>query len=476
MLKYLTSFFRKLPDQAKRKVKQVRDFASAVSSRLNADWRVASRPIDAELHKGLKQVRAKSRDTVLNNPYGKKFVRTVSNNVIGPKGIQLQSKSGNPELDRKIEKLWKEWGKKKNCSRNKRFSWLDIQRLTSDTVAQDGECLLRFVSDSQNPFGFSLQMVPPEYLDEGYTTTLPNGNRVIMSVELDEWDTPVAYHLTQPPDPLFYRPQEAHRIRVPAEEIIHLYFPSAPDQTRGFPWMASILEYLHMLTGYLEAEVVASRVAASKMGFFKPPTAEEYDGSEDDGDETTTDPELMEECQPGQFGILPKGYEFSSFDPQHPNTAFGEFINTVLRAIASGLNVAHASISSNLSEVNYSSIRAGFLEERDHWRTLQQFWIEHLAQVVFEYWLVQLLLRDLITLDEYQQASDPTWRPRGWHWVDPEKDMQANLLAIQNHLRTRTDVCAEMGEDFEENVATLSKEAQTLKENGFVSTASGMAA
>jgi capsid protein len=45
------------------------------------------------------------------------------------------------------------------------------------------------------------------------------------------------------------------------------------------------------------------------------------------------------------------------------------------------------------------------------------------------------------------------WHPRGFPWVDPLKDMQASLLAVQNGFKTQTDIMAE--------TATTSRKAST---------------
>ena len=57
-------------------------------------------------------------------------------------------------------------------------------------------------------------------------------------------------------------------IVVPASEIIHAYMPTRPEQTRGVPFTASAMPNIKMLNGYMEAEITAARVSASKMGFL----------------------------------------------------------------------------------------------------------------------------------------------------------------------------------------------------------------
>jgi capsid protein len=55
-----------------------------------------------------------------------------------------------------------------------------------------------------------------------------------------------------------------------------------PNQSRAVPWMSTAMTRLHNLGQYEEAEVVASRVSACKMGFFKPDGGEGYVGDDID--------------------------------------------------------------------------------------------------------------------------------------------------------------------------------------------------
>ena len=99
-----------------------------------------------------------------------------------------------------------------------------------------------------------------------------------MGVEVDKYDRPVAYHLYKdhPYDRVYLA--QAQHIRVPADEIIHAYLPQRAEQTRGVSLVATAMANVKMLNGYLEAEIVAARVGASKMGFFTSPDGDGYVG------------------------------------------------------------------------------------------------------------------------------------------------------------------------------------------------------
>ncbi|HWQ34879.1 MAG TPA: phage portal protein [Blastocatellia bacterium] len=454
-----------------------RAYQAGQVNRLTGDWTITPTSTRSDLRVYLRNLRARSRDLSRNNDYVKKFLQMVRTNVVGPAGIRLQVRARNenapadaPELDhdfnRMVEAAWREWSHKEHCTASGRLSWHDAQKLFVRTLARDGEVLVRKIRTT-GKYGFALKFIDVNWLDEQFNHRLPDGNRIIMSVEVDDDDRPVAYWLTPPTDEYTYPGAvwdgsgQRHRVRVPAAEMIHCYIAEDENQTRGVPWCYTAALRLKMLGGYEEAELVAARVGACKGGFFKRPEDEQFTGEDDQT-------QLIEQVEPGMLQELPPGWEFQQYDPNHPNTNFGAFIKSVLRGVAAGLEVSYTSLANDLESVNYSSIRAGLLEERDVWRDLQAFMIEHFCRPVYLAWLEAAMLTGALPLRaaDYERLLAPAWQPRGWAWVDPLKDVQASILAIETGLATRTDVLAEQGEDFAETVELLAAEAALLEQHG----------
>jgi capsid protein len=44
----------------------------------------------------------------------------------------------------------------------------------------------------------------------------------------------------------------------------------------------------------------------------------------------------------------------------------------------------------------------------------------------------------------------PQWKPRRWPWVDPLKDQQASILAVENGLDSRRNIISQTGGDIED--------------------------
>lgn len=368
---------RREAEDRRHRARLLRSYDAARRNRLTNDFTTVNTSANWEMRRSLRYLRARSRNLARNNDYVKKFLSMVRNNVAGPAGMKLQARAMTPrgeldrELNRQVERAWQRWAHCENASLNGRLSWVEIQRKAVTLVARDGECVIRMMV-ADNEFGFALKFYSADWLDETFSERLPGGNRVIMSVELDADDRPVAYWLTPPPSDLqfLYSPATRYRTRVPAEEVVHLFLgddENADDdnQARGVPWVHTAITRLKQLGEYELAEIVAARVGASKMGFFREEEADDdaYTG-EDEGEEDGGRAALMESAQPGTFGLIPRGYTFEKWEPSHPNTSYQPFIKGVLRGVAAGMDVTYFSLAEDLEGVNYSSAHRPALRAR----------------------------------------------------------------------------------------------------------------
>ena len=222
----------------------------------------------------------------------------------------------------------------------------------------------------------------------------------------------------------------------------------------------------------MEAEITAARVSAAKMGFFTSPDGDGYVG-EDLEDSFTP----IMEASAGSFEQLPAGMDFKSFDPDHPSTAFGPFTTQVLRGIASGLNISYHALTNDLSSVNYSSLRAGALEDREMYKLYQRFVVDHFMRPVFEKWLEMSISSGAIIMDpdvniplpmsKYEKfAADTIFIGRSFQWVDPQKEMNASISGMQAGLVTYQDVQSNYGRDVEELYEQHEREQKLAEQYG----------
>ena len=460
----------------RKKQRKIRQYAAAATKNIFSDWTSQSIAADSAIRFNLRKIRDRCREQARNNDYVKRYLQLLETNVVGQNGIRMQSKARNDDnnLDflgnAQIERAWRKWGKMGNCTVDGRMSFLDAQKLFINTLARDGEVLVRH-HISRNPLDpYKIEFLDADYLDEEENKIMNNGDEVIMGVKVDKYRKPKSYFLFKehPHNTLLGKSDRRHQ-EIKASELIHAYVSDRPQQTRGVPFLTTALTRLKMLDGYEEAELVAARVAASKMGFFTSPAGDSYTGEDTEDDYTP-----IMNAEAGTFEQLPDGMSFQTFDPQHPTSGFETFHKGVLRGIASGLGVSYVSLANNLEGVNYSSIRQGTLEERDHYRMLQNFMIDHFIRPVFEKWLLMTMsyqnnfpIPDS-RFDKF--AENAIFVPRSWGWIDPVKEVRANVEGLQAGVITMQDIQSNYRRDVEELFEQHQRE-DGLAENYGVKTA-----
>ncbi len=467
-------------DIFKRKTPVIRaaSYVGASTDRLLADFKASLGSADSIIAESLVTLRARSRDMERNNEYVAHYLRLMRVNVIGAQGIRLQVKARNPDQSmdlagsQMVEDAWADFSQLGNPTVDGQWSVFDMLNHVATALPRDGEVIVQKVRSDKVPRGIALQFIEPDLLDEAMTEDARNGNKIVMGVELDRSTRrPVAYHFlrSHPGDNNFNSIASKH-VRVPAAEVIHVFQRDRVGQTRGVPWAASSIRSLKMLHGYREAELVAARVGASKIGFFTSKSGDGFSADRYETDSAGQNAAPIMNAEPGSFHQLPADVELSSWDPSHPNSGYADFEKAILRGVASGLGPSYPTLSNDTSGVNYSTLRQLAIVERDFYKTIQQFVISHFMHPVFAWWLDHAMDFGVLPFNgpiKYRKfLSGSKWNPRGFAWVDPEKEMRASVIGLQNGLTTHSDVAASQGRDVDDLFSQIERDSEAAKRYG----------
>jgi len=435
-----------------------RSFDAGENSRLTSGWTTTPLTADQVIDRNLRPLVARSREEAANNDYMKSFLRLCRQNVVGSRGVvlQAQARDENGTLDRganeALEIWWKKWCRAENSDiRGRRSFRLQLQNAVN-TAAKDGEFMFREIrGKAAGPMGYALQSLDPQRCPVDYNVERLNGGRFVrQGIEYTREGRPVAFY--------FMRGDMAHTgytfggrslDRVAAGEIIHGFRDDIEGQRRGLPWAATSLWRLHMLGGFEKAALTNARIGASSSGFL-----EWADGEGPDVDEALDDEEVFLEAEGGTFQELPPGLRMKEFKPQYPAGEFAPFRKAMLQGAGAGMGVAYVSFANDLEGVNFSSIRQGVLDEREHWMDLQEWLIETLVDRAYRGALEMGLLLGVvkgngITLrpERREKYEAVLWQPRRWPWVDPTKDVNAEILSKNNLLTAPSDIIRRRGQD-----------------------------
>jgi len=464
-----------------------RGFAAAEVGRMLGGWKWDNGFSNDEIRAQLTTVRARSREMYKNSPLHRRFINLVASNIVG-EGFTFKSTPHdgfpgfpNYTLDRMAAKFiethfWNWCNNPEWCDATGRKTVAEIDRLSAKTWARDGEYFIYVDLHAQNPYGTALRVIRPDAVDERYNiTSLANGNSVRGGVELDASTLrPVAYYLHTLKEYATNMGGFGPLVRVPAsvdgsEGIIHGGTQEDEDQTRFMPLGHAGLATLKMIQMWNEAELAAAIDESCTVRTYHAPLgrdAEIADLCENSPDANAARNALTMKKEPGQADVLPMGWESKVETPQHPNRETTAFKASFHRDYAMATGCEYSNLCNDWAAVNYGSVRAGTLSERDTWSIMQQMMIGQLKTPVFKAWLrsfLSLRISGNFPLEKYPKFVEHEYRGRRWLWVDPLKDVRGAEIAVSHGWKTDAQVTADFGGDFDDNIEELKRKETLVK-------------
>ena len=435
-------------------------------------WQVSNPGAVAALASTQNELRAKSRDLVRRNAWAAAGVEAFVSNAIGT-GIKPRSLLSDSAQREAVHSLWWDWCEQADAAGVTDF--YGLQALACRAMLEGGECLVRLRyrrPEDGLAVGLQLQLLEPEHLPATLNQDLPNGDVIRAGIEFDKLGRRVAYHLYRShPGDGSLAPMSGtggvDTVRVPASEIIHLFRPLRPGQIRGEPWLARALVKLNELDQYDDAELVRKKTAAMFAGFITRLSPEDNLMGEGLADASGA---ALAGLEPGTMQILEPGEDIKFSQPADVGASYAEFLRMQFRAVAAAMGITYEMLTGDLTQVNYSSIRAGLLEFRRRCEALQHGVIVHqLCRPIWRAWMDQAVLEGGLKLPNYRtqgrsyQAAK--WIPQGWQWVDPKKEFDAMVTAMRAGLLSRSEAIAAFGydaEDVDREVASDNQRADGL--------------
>lgn len=430
-----------------------RSYEGAATGKRSEGWTKFNGSARAATESALQRLRTRSRDLTRNNPYAAKALFVISNNVVGT-GIVPRAtagRRGNRAVN--VMNLWKEWAETKKCDADNLHDFYGLQSLVMRTVTESGECLIRRKwrkgSDGL-AVPLQIQVLEPDFIDTSKDNLQPlkDGTQIIQGIQYTKDGERLAYMLynQHPGDNMSLRMLESNL--VPAEDIIHVFRVDRPGQIRGVPWASPVITRLRDFDDYEDAQLLRQKLAACFTAFVKDVDAGSVSAT---GEQRS----IAETLEPGAIELLPPGKDIEFAEPPGVN-GYSEYATVTLRSIAAGYGVTYESLTGDLSTVNFSSGRMGWLEfhrnvESWRWHML----IPQLCDGCWE-WFVEAASMAGQRVD----GVTVQWTPPRREMIDPVQETRATREAVRAGLLTLPEALRQTGQD-PDNV--LDEYAQTNK-------------
>ncbi|WP_288943966.1 phage portal protein [uncultured Roseovarius sp.] len=411
---------------------QRRSFDAATGGRRGQAFR-AFGPTSTETLAAAGPVRSRARHAFANNGYIANGVAAIVAEAVGA-GIEPASAHPDTDLRPILNGAFLGFAAEADTEGRTDLRGLVSQMVQATVV--DGES---FALIEDDPEGLRVRLIPAEMVDESTTRNLGGGGYIAAGIEFDARGRRVAYHV-QPHRPTELFPTAGEPVRVPAENMLHLMRPLGPGQVRGVSWLASVLLTVNEFDQLQDALLVGAKIAAMHAGFVTDQNNLGGTGPYSDANDLT-DISL----EPGVVRVLPSGTDIKFNTPNEAKESIA-FAKLTLGQIAAGLGVPQHLLDGDLSDANYSSLRAGLLPFR---QKIEQFVYHQIAPQILDPLWRRVISREYIAerldLDALEPAFKVEWlAPRAMQ-VDPMKDTQALIAQIGAGLTSRTQAVASLG-------------------------------
>lgn len=415
--------------------------------------------VNSQIARYGKTLVTRSRYLCQNNPYAAAARASYVANMIGA-GIKPASLVEDRAKREVINKAWLRWTDEADADGLTDFYGLQAQ--AAGQMFEAGECFVR-IRRRREQDGLSvpmqLQVLPAEMLPSDNAQDLGDGRVILQGVEFDAIGRRVAYHFLRrhPGDSADPRMNSGEVVRVPADEVLHLFAPDYPGQVRGIPHLAPVITKLALLDQYDDAELDRKKTAALYAGFVTSPAPEEAGLLGDE--ETADDGVAMVGLQPGTMQTLLPGEDIKFSDPADVGGSYEAFQYRNLLAIAAGMGIPYSAMTGDLRQASYGSQRAGLLEYRRRLEQTQHaVMVFQFCRAVWRQWFDTAAMVGAIDGDV--DRRDVKWITPRWDWVDPKKDREAEIMAINAGLKARSDVIEAEGYDPEEVDARIAADRE----------------
>lgn len=436
------------------------------------------------------RIAARSIDLVNNDPHASGIVESYAVTVIGP-GL-----TPHPIIDPDAVQMNKEEIRAIMAQQRAAYlSWAPfadaggrmdfgaIQFLLERNMIQYGEYLvaLHMIDDPVRPYSLACQVLNPLRMKTPVDKV--NDPNIRDGVEMGEYGEPIAYWIKKSdPRGMDVTPDvSANFLRMPARKghrwnVLHNFIPREAEAVRGGSSFAPAMKFFRDLNDYLDAELVSNIVTAAFALFIETGTGNDpyqmaqdiASFSEQNGATGRTD--RYQEWVPGQVLYGAKGEKPNPIEASRPGATFQPFVKTIMKAIAVSMNMPYPVLFKDAEATNFAGFRSAML---DAWRVYMhhRIWMGNgFCQPVYTMLQEEAYLRGNLRMKNFYSkmwiVTRAEWRGQPKGDIEPIKAVQADVLAIQNNLKTRAASIAERGSDIVTTFDQLQEEQRMMEERG----------
>ena len=393
-------------------------------------------------------IRARAKWLTRANPYAGAAARDLATLIVGSSGIL-------PGFD---DANWKEWRETPEaCDWEGMLAFYALQHLAVRAAIVTGEAFVvrrRSRTDSRWRLPVHIDVWDGDALAYGPVARPVPGNRVSAGIEYGRRGRRVAYHFRTP------HPAGAYEesIRVPADDVVHLYDPLETGMQRGVSWFTPVVIRLADLEAYHEASLKKADIAA-KVAVVTSKLEDSTGSARMMPGEDGTDDRLV----PGYELPVTPGSQVTPFPAAQPD-GLREFTEVGLQAISVATGTGFELLTGDYRGMPFSASRMSRGERDERVKSWRARWVAPGWRRVYEWVREAAALRGI----RWPASMAHEWPAPPAPAVEPDKDVRTSQTAVRSGFSSLYEELRRRGVVPAQHLQQLADEQKELDRLGLV--------
>lgn len=246
-------------------------------------------------------------------------------------------------------------------------------------------------------------------------------------------------------------------VRVPAEDVIHMFEPTRAGERRGVPPWVSLVTRLKNISEYDDNVMTRQKLANLFVGFITRQMGVSDFNTSENVDPLTGQPIVRDTggavvgMQPGLLQELDDGQDIKFANPPEAGTTYSDYMRTQHLGTAAGAGLPYELLSGDIREISDRTLRVLMnelrrLAEQRQWQMV----IPQFCQKLINWFADAGVLAGKVSMSEMDDVRRVEHAPHGWAYIHPVQDVQGKALEVEKGFRSRSSVIGERGDDPEQ--------------------------
>jgi len=381
-------------------------------------------------------------------------------NIFGS-NFDFVPKTGDDGLNDQVKAYIDERMTAEKCDASGVMDFVGMAKIGVRSVWTDGDELL-----AKKPAGSMLAFESDQIATPTDRENI-KGKRIVQGVELNDNNKPVAYWVKQRKTNNDYGIINVggEYKRITAANAIVPAYRKRFGQSRGVPYLASILGTFERFNNYLDFEQFAAEQNAMIGWKITRKSESLLPGDVDNTDGESKDTfDKMQQMERGMIFDLEEGEDIGMIGADRPGVNFDKYVIMCCRLIGVGVGYPLELMLLDYSKTNYSSGRMGMAEAKRMFRSWQLFAGTKICMPWYKWQIARGIASGELPANANLFNVRLQWP--AWEMIDKKKEADGDNIAINNRSKSVSQCIRERGDVPKDVFEEIAKEQKIMADLG----------